>query len=107
MLKAVNRLKKETDFALVLSTGERRKIGPLLFFSLKTDQPIRIGVIVSKKVDKKAVVRNHLRRLLSSELGQVIATKSLTNDIAIVVLYTGPEMVGQIKKAVDQWVKSL
>lgn len=107
MLKTVNRLKKEADFALTLSTGKRQKVGPLLFFTIENSQPIRIGIVVSKKVDKKAVVRNHLRRLISHELSSAIDGRNLSGDVVIVVLFSNPQIVEQIKKAIEQWARSL
>lgn len=107
MLKTANRLKKKSDFAATLAMGERVKYGPLLFFTQTTTDPIRIGIVVSKKVDKKAVVRNHLRRLLSHEFAAAIREKEATGDVVVVVLFTNPNIKDQIIKAVNQWAEKL
>jgi ribonuclease P protein component len=65
MLPSKNRLKKKKDFANVLMRG---KFFNDIFLSLKEIknglEQARIGFVVSKKVSKKAVIRNRVKRLL-------------------------------------------
>ncbi len=65
MLPVQNRLKKQADFSRTLDSGSKFRTAHLLFFSQFSDQDCpRLGVIISKKVSKKAVVRNRIRRQL-------------------------------------------
>ena len=63
MLKAENRIGKRKEFEEVMASG-RMLSTPLLGFKylVKNDEEKRLGIIVSKKISKKAVVRNKIRR---------------------------------------------
>ena len=45
----------------------------------------RFTIIVSRKIDKRAVVRNRIRRLISSCLEELYSELSQGNDIVLVV----------------------
>lgn len=74
MLPKENRLKREKDFERVFKKGKRFK-GRFLFLRvLKSDlSESRFGFIVSKKISKKAVVRNKIKR----RLREIIRSKLL------------------------------
>ncbi len=59
----INSLKKENDFKKVFSQGEvfgNRTF--VMYFIKNRSADNRLGIIVSKKISKKAVVRNKIRR---------------------------------------------
>lgn len=59
----MNSLKKENDFKNVFKKGEVFGNRTFVMYFLKnTFEKNRIGIIVSKKISKKAVVRNKIRR---------------------------------------------
>lgn len=58
-----------------------------LFFQQKKENPFRIGIIVSNKIDKRAVVRNKIRRTIREVF------KTNTNNIQ-----PGCLMVFMVKK---------
>lgn len=61
-----NRLKKKKDFEEVFKKGKAFRGNFLFVRYLKNDlQFPRFAFIISAKVSKKAVVRNHIRRYLS------------------------------------------
>jgi len=65
MLPQQNRLKKKKDFDRVFKKGKSVKEGFLFLKYLTTSLPeSRFAFSIGKKVSKKAVVRNKLRRLL-------------------------------------------
>ena len=107
MLPKEHRLKKNSDFVRVISGGTKSKIGPFLFFLNPGTEKMRVGVVVSKKVAKLAVVRNHIRRVIQHSLREnldVIAER--TGDGVIMVLSLPAEdMKATAQKAVDQWLK--
>ncbi|WP_281673151.1 ribonuclease P protein component [Pseudoramibacter alactolyticus] len=60
---ALNSLKSEKDFNDVFRKGQRFGNRHFQFYYLKNrENTNRLGIIVSKKVSKRAVVRNKIRR---------------------------------------------
>ena len=58
------RLRKESEFKEVFRRGRKVNLGFAVFYVTSNDLGYpRFGVVVSKKVSKKAVVRNRLKRL--------------------------------------------
>lgn len=65
MLKKEFRLRKQKDFENVFNKGFYFSDNFLLLKIVKNDLPVsRFGFIVSKKISKKAVERNRVKRLL-------------------------------------------
>jgi ribonuclease P protein component len=65
MLPKKNRLKKKKDFERVFRGGKSFKKGFLVLRLKKNDLKInRFGFVVSKKISKKAVKRNQIKRRL-------------------------------------------
>ena len=70
-LPSKHRLKRRSDFKTVYQQGVRRysrhlilRAVPIVPESLDQPSPTKIAVSVSRKVSKKAVVRNRLKRLV-------------------------------------------
>lgn len=57
----------------------------LKYLTLKADKPPRIAVVVSRKVNKRAVVRNRIRRRIYEQLRLKTSKSRLNADLAIVV----------------------
>ncbi len=76
MLPLKNRLKKEKDFQRVFDKGRfaASDLVSVKFVGNGTDDT-RVGFIVSKKVSKKAVLRNKVKRMLRE------AVRSKMNDM--------------------------
>jgi len=65
MLPKKNRLKKKKDFERVFKGGKSFKKGFLILRFKENDLKInRFGFVVSKKISKKAVKRNQIKRRL-------------------------------------------
>lgn len=66
MLSTSNRLTASKDIMKVLRTGQRTGAGPFVVYALRNQSGAidmtRMTVVISKKVDKRAVVRNRCRR---------------------------------------------
>lgn len=63
MLSTSNRLTASKDIMKVLCTGQRTSVGPFVVYALRNRSgATRMTVVISKKVDKRAVVRNRCRR---------------------------------------------
>ena len=85
MLTADRRLKKSRDISRVFSRGRSGSSGPILVKAAKNGGESRAVVVVSKKVSKKAVVRNRIRRRIASWLATEWATVTSGYDIVITV----------------------
>ncbi|AFY71676.1 ribonuclease P protein component [Thalassoporum mexicanum PCC 7367] len=71
MLPQQNRLRCRHDFAKVYNQGNRyggRFLRLRVRFTDNPHQPTRIGIVISKKVSKQAVVRNRVKRQLRAIL---------------------------------------
>jgi len=76
-LPQVHRLKHRQDFQAVYGTGKRYHGSHLTLISLEDsgpDKPLpsRFGISISKKVSKKAVVRNRLKRQIKAVIRQLL-----------------------------------
>jgi len=70
MLPKVNRLKKKQDIERVFKKGEGSKEDFLVLKIAKNRlSQTRFAFIISRKVSKKAVIRNKIRRQLSEAVG--------------------------------------
>ena len=87
MLPQPNRLRKTNDFKRVFKNGKGVKADNM-FVKVRPNKEgtIRIGIIVSKKVAKKAVDRNRIRRILSEGVRTHIHKIKQGRDIVMVVL---------------------
>jgi ribonuclease P protein component len=80
MLKRENRLAK-----IVRRVDEEKFFSPLFNIRINgnKDGKVRFGFVVSKKIDKRAVVRNRTKRVLQGVAGSFI--NKLTNKDVVVV----------------------
>ncbi|QQG49751.1 MAG: ribonuclease P protein component [Candidatus Berkelbacteria bacterium] len=86
MLKKENRLKSQGEFSRVLKEGKRFSGQFLLIAAAdpKEKHP-RVGVVVSKKVEKKAVHRNRLRRIVAHVFEHLIKESPPKADVVIII----------------------
>jgi ribonuclease P protein component len=71
MLPRINRLKKKQDIKKVFKKGKKIKEGLLVLKMAKNNlSQTRFGFIVSKKVSKKATIRNKIKRRLREIAGK-------------------------------------
>ena len=64
MIAKANRFHGHNSLSLVYRKGQTFSVpqATLKYVPKKNDKPYRLAVVVSRKVDKKAVVRNRIRR---------------------------------------------
>jgi ribonuclease P protein component len=81
MLKKQNRLGKITK-----TKGNKLFTSPLfnVRISDNKEDKIRFAFIVSKKIDKRAVIRNQTKRVLRSAVEEVIGKLKLGKDIIVI-----------------------
>lgn len=80
MLKKENRLKNPKAFAYIYNNGISTANKDFVLYITKKEKeencPIRVGFVVSKKVHKRAVVRNKIKRRLREHIRLLIKENS-------------------------------
>lgn len=98
-LPKINRLKHHQDFKQVYQTGRSYSSPHLAIRTVATTAqggdspppPTQIGIAVSKKVSKKAVVRNRIKRQIRGAIRDILPKIPLGWKIIIVVRQRGIE----------------
>lgn len=86
MLAAPNRLTDGRTISRVFSRGRYAAVGPFVIrAATHGEAPSRAVVVVSKKVSKKAVVRNRIRRRVAAQLATDWKTVVSGYDIVVSV----------------------
>jgi ribonuclease P protein component len=105
MLPRKARLRKREDFNLVYKKGKLFSVKILKLFILSKDESLqRCGFSISKKISKKAVVRNKIKRRLSHAFREEYIQLKDNIDLVFVAK---PEIVDQDFKYIKKSVKSL
>ena len=92
MLPRQYRLKKRSAFNATYKTGKCIHAKGLTIFcgkEKKDQSPTKIGIVVSKKIHKRAVKRNRIKRLLRESLRLIIKDSSLIQEckyMSVIVL---------------------
>ena len=86
MLASKYRLKGKINFARAEIDGKlfQSKSFGLEVFDRKDNDPSRFGFIISTRISKKAVIRNKIKRIISSFISQKI--KSIREGLDVVFL---------------------
>ena len=80
-------LKKQNRLGVITKTKENTFFTSPLFnvrVSDNKESKIRFAFIVSKKIDKRAVVRNQTKRVLRSAVGELINRLTLGKDMIVI-----------------------
>ncbi len=87
MLARENRIKKKKDFERVLKKGKGFKEDFLVLKFISNNlRQSRFGIIISRKISKKAVIRNKIKRRLKALFRFKLAKTKRGIDIVLVVL---------------------
>lgn len=115
--KSPNRVKmqhilKSRDFARVLEKGDRIKGSKFSLYVLdEADGVLRAGVIIPKKLARRAVQRNYLKRLIYAVFLQKAQKRGDTGTMAVVRLISDisskkrKELFGEIKAELESLLK--
>ena len=107
MLAKENRLRLKNDFKRVFEKGKFYQEGFLAVKILSNDSDVsRFGFIVSKKISKKAVVRNKIKRRLRESVRLKLKNGSIKNGFDAAVL-ARPEIIDKSFFEIDGAVGKL
>lgn len=87
MLKKENRLKKRSAFAATYKIGNSfHKNGITMFLGKEkdNDSPTKFGFVVSKKIHKRAVKRNRIKRLMRESVRLILKEKPVSRYISVI-----------------------
>jgi len=86
VLSKPNRLKKSNDFRKVLNRGKKTSEGLIVLKWMPNGlAKSRFGFIISKKVSKKSVIRNQIRRKLQASVKNIFPLLKKEIDAVIIV----------------------
>ncbi len=109
MLPRKHRLKKKKEFERVFKEGKAKKKDFLFIKFIKNNlDDTRFGFVVSKKISKKAVVRNKVKRRLREAAREMLSEIKPGYDI-VIVAQKGIEKQDffQIKENLRQLLKKI
>lgn len=105
MLPKEYRLKKKSAFNATYRTGKVFHKGGITVFCgkvKKEDFPTRVGFVVSKKIHKRAVKRNRMRRLMRESLRLYIKENNFSPKYMSLVFAGSTRLLGQNFKDVNK-----
>lgn len=104
MLPKEYRLKKKSAFNATYKTGKVFHKGGITVFCGKNktkDFPTKVGFVVSKKIHKRAVKRNRIRRLMRESLRLYIKNNQFSPKYMSLVFTGSTRLLGQNFKEVN------
>ncbi len=108
MLKAENRLKGQAEFSRILKQGQRHRGHFLLLAAAAREQKSpRIGIMISKKVAKKAVERNRIRRIIAHLFGHVFKENDRFDIVVSVFRLPEKTIFSTLEQDIQEWQKKL
>lgn len=110
MLPREYRLKKRSAFAATYKTGNSLHKGGITVFCGKKNQnktPVKIGFVVSKKIHKRAVKRNRIKRLMRESIRLYIKENGFTQEYMSLVFVASSRLLGKSFDEIDKSMKNL
>ncbi len=98
MLPKAYRLKKRSAFKATYKTGTTFHSGGITMFCGKTknnEYPTKIGFVVSKKIHKRAVKRNRIKRLMRESCRLLIKNQPPSNKYMSVIFVASAKLLGK------------
>lgn len=110
MLPKENRLKKKSAFNATYKTGKIISLDGITLFCGKkktADFPTKIGFVVSKKIHKRAVKRNRIKRLMRESIRLLIKENKFSSDCMSLIFVASQKQLNKNFKEVDNSIKKL
>lgn len=96
MIPKSHRLKGEKNFELLAKTGRRVQCGPitLVYKRIALSQPTQVGLVVNTKINKRAAVRNSIKRRLRVVFREAIDKAIISKDNYQFMVLVKPSIIG-------------
>ena len=110
MLPKQYRLKKRSAFAATYRTGKSlHKNGVTLFIGKAKDnqQPAKVGFVVSKKIHKRAVKRNRIKRLMRESYRLLIKSDRVKNKYMSLIFVASSKLLNKDFTYIDTAIQDL
>lgn len=110
MLKKEYRLKKRSAFSATYRTGKSfHKDGITMFCGREKDNetPAKIGFVVSKKIHKRAVKRNRMKRLMRESVRLLIKQEGFSTKYMSVIFVGSQKLLNKGFEDVDKAIRKL
>lgn len=110
MLPKDFRLKKRSAFAATYRTGKTlHKDGITVFIGKEKNNelPTRIGFVVSKKIHKRAVKRNRIKRLMRESYRLLIKEGSVPDKYISLIFVASSKLLDMNFKEIDNAIRKL
>lgn len=111
MLKKINRLKNKYAFTATYKTKNFYHFGGITLNAGKkndSEKPVKIGFVVSKKVHKRAVKRNRMKRLMRESVRLYLKDNNSSLNKYMSLIFTAhSSAIGKDFKTVEASVKKL
>ena len=110
MLPENYRLKKRSAFAATYRTGKTlHKDGITVFIGREktNEQPSRVGFVVSKKIHKRAVKRNRIKRLMRESYRLLIKEGAVSDKYMSLIFVASSKLLDMSFKEVDNAMRKL
>lgn len=110
MLPKENRLKKKSAFNATYKTGKTLHKDGITMFCGKSkigDYPTKIGFVVSKKIHKRAVKRNRIKRLMRESVRLIIKNNNLNTDCMSLIFVASSKLLNKNFAEIDASIKKL
>ena len=110
MLPKEKKKKKRTAFAATYRTGKTlHKDGITVFIGKEKSNefPTRVGFVVSKKIHKRAVKRNRIKRLMRESYRLLIKEGAVSDKYISLIFVASSKLLNMNFKEVDNAIRKL
>lgn len=110
MLPKEYRLKKRSAFGATYKTGKTLHKDGITVFIGKEKQietPTRVGFVVSKKIHKRAVKRNRIKRLMRESYRLLIKEGAVSDKYISLIFVASSKLLNMNFKEVDSAIRKL
>ncbi len=102
-----HRLKTKKQFDRLYRQG---RITPTPLFLIRSwrepkPEPIQIGIVISKKIDRRATRRNRWRRQISEALREIIKAQESNLSGFKVIIIARPRLRSASRPEIDYWLR--